>query len=97
MPGKICSEAHEHVVEGPGHDHGVVEGHHGGDGQDPVAQPLHDWRHPAEDLGAGGPRVLAQDHLHEVEGEAAQQECDEVGDEKGPTTVIVANIRESEI
>ena len=88
---------HEHVVPGPGHDDGVVEGHHGGDGQDPVAEALHDRRHPAEDLGAAGARVLAQDHLHEVEREAAQQQCDQVGDEEGPATVVVADIRKPQI
>ena len=96
-PRQCGPEAHEHVVPGPGHYDGVVEGHHGWDGQDPVAEPLHDGRHPAEDLGAAGPRVLAQDHLHEVEGEAAEQQGDEVGDQEGPATVVVADIRESEI
>ena len=96
-PGQRRPEAHEHVVPGPGHDDGVVEGHHGGDGQDPVAEALHDRRHPAEDLGAAGARVLAQDHLHEVQGEATEQQGDQVGDEESSTTVIIANVRESEI
>ena len=87
----------KHVVKSPGHNHGVVEGHHGGDGQYPIAQPLHDWGHPAEDLGAAGPRVLAQDHLHEVERKAAEQQGDQVGDEEGAAAVVVADIRESEI
>ena len=90
-------EAMKHVVKSPGHYDRVVEGHHGGDGQYPIAQPLHDWGHPAEDLGAAGPRVLAQDHLHEVQGEATQQQCDQVGDEEGPTTIVIADVGESEI
>ena len=106
----------EHVVEGPGHDEGVVEGHHGGYGQDAVPQPLHDGGEPGEDLGAGGARVLArpirgeycghvtscravighlaQQHLHEVEREAAEHQAHQVGEEEGAAAVLVADVRE---
>ena len=85
----------EHVVEGPGHDEGVVEDHHGGHGQDCVAQALHDGGELGEDLCAGGTSILTEDHLHEVEREATQQKADAVWDEESAATIVIADVGES--
>ena len=94
MPGELRPEPVEHVVEGPGHDEGVVEDHHGRHGKDCVAQPLHDGGELGKYLGAGRAAVLTEDHLHEVERESAQQQADAVWDEEGAAAIVIADIGE---
>ena len=91
-PGQGGLEGGSEVEHGPGEDDVVVGAEEEGDEDSPHPGTLQDGTELVQGSYGSPPGVLTHGQLHVEEGDAAQEQHHQVGDEKGSSSGLVGEV-----